>query len=681
MSKKKILFLGSVPMSLSELQMAPAIVGASVRRRGHDFRYQDINLKLFDYCGKDYNKYLDQTEFLQDKDSLDQTNDIIDRWQKSILKEIRDVDLLLVNVFSVFSHVPALRILRSCRDLYPDIKIIIGGIGSQKKILGGINRYNADWVRSLFPRADDEIFGRLCLQNHLIDDWQPDVGLDILEKWLPLNPIVKYDKEVDFDPYDIDRYQWVNNEKRIPMLGSHGCVRQCTFCDVIKHFPRYSFVEADVLTKSIVRAYQDTGVNRVQFMDSLVNGSMTNFLQLLKNLAQAREQGWLPENFSWSGTYICRPRGKILDEIHQYLKPSGVDNLVIGVETGSDRVRFQMEKKFTNDDLLYELEAFRRHGVKASALFFPSWPTETPEDFEDTLDLFSRLSRYAQDGTLENVSLGTSGFSLIDGTPIDRDKDQIGLSPGPISWLWTCASNPGLTFWESLRRRLLMAEWCEMLGIRLDSENTFRQMLAVNLKQYHEVIKDYSGPLPEMIDPTKYLPASIDHNLKMTVINQGLFDVVLGIKIGDQAISHVCGPGLTPVDFRFTRDMTTAEKLEIGFVFDQRHQVTWATYDSGDYYDANGVYLDDIWADHCDITYWGWNHAVDLEWVRETSLPEDYLQHQNLRCITPGMQLSINLPRYHSMHRHIISRRDPVAADTRSKLDDKLYSRLRRFLP
>lgn len=678
--KKKVLFLGSVPMSLTELQMAPAMIGAFVRKRGHDFSYRDINLDLFSGCGCDYSLYIDQTEFLQNKDSLGQSNEIIDAWQHSVIDRFDGVDILLINVFSVFSQVPALRLIALARQHALGIKIIMGGIGSHKKLLGGINEFNQGWAQDYFPRLDSDIFGQVCLDNGLVDDWQPTVAMDRLESWLPQRPMVNYHREFDFNDYRIDHYQWGTGGRRIPMLGSHGCVRQCSFCDVIKHFPRYSFIEADALTKSIVEAYEQTGVHRVQFMDSLVNGSMKNFLQLLKNLSQAREQGWLPQDFSWSGTYICRPPSNQLDEIHQYLAPSGADNLVIGVETGSDRVRYEMEKKFKNADLLDEMRAFRQHGIKASGLFFPSWPTETQADFQETLGLFDALAEYGQSGTLEGVQLGTTGFTLIDGTPIDRDKEKIGLVQGPLPWLWRCETNPSLTFWETLRRRLLMAEWCEMRGIRVDQENSYRRYLSFNLEQHRPIIQGYSGDLAAMIDVRQYLPSKIQHSLRMKVVNSGDRSARLRISTGHQQQEYVCGPGVCAVEFVFDREMAMAQELRLEFLFDQSHEIQWDTYDSGDYYDRRGLYLDDIWVDHSDITYWGWNHLVDQTWSSPVALPDDYLQHRNLRCVTAGMVLSVHMPQYQSLHKYLTDRRQPELAAERAAVTGRLESALGKFL-
>jgi len=680
MKKKKVVLFGSVPMSLSELQLAPALISAYVKGRGHVFSYHDINLKLFEYCDKNQTQYLSYTEFLQDYNRYHESDQIIDLWQKYIIDAARSAEIVLINVFSVFSQIPALRVINLCRTHAPGAKIIIGGIGSHKQILGGVNHFNHWWVDKNFSCQDSEIFGKICLDNKYIDDWQSTVELDSLDKWLPTHPIVSYKKTVDFVDYQLDQYQWQNNRKQIPMLGSHGCVRQCSFCDVIEHFPRYSFVEADALTKSIIETYQQTGISKIQFMDSLVNGSTKNFLNLLKNLAQAKQKKWLPDDFSWSGTYICRPHSTVLDEIHRYLPDSGVDNLIIGVETGSDRIRYEMEKKFLNKDLLYELSAFEKHNTKASALFFPSWPTETESDFSETLDLFEQLGRYAQTNTLQSVNLGTNGFSLIDGTPIDRDREKFGLEQGPRPWLWKCKTNPGLTFWETIRRRLLMAEWCEMYGIPLDRESVFRRYLAFNLAQYQDLILSYSGPLAASINVQQYLPTTTQHRLQLGMVNSHTDIAKITISIGSHSQTYNCVPGPNHFVFEFTRNLPAQETLCVSAEFLNNHQTQWAQFDSLDYYDQHGIYIDKVLLDHSDITYWGWNHSVTTTWEPNKLLPTDYVDHENKRCLTSGMTLCMEMAKYHSPHKHVLDCREPELIRERKFVDNQLRKRLTAFL-
>lgn len=679
-SKKRILMLGSLPMSLSELPMAPAVLASVVRKRGHEFKFIDINLRLYHMCDRDKYLYDHRTELLQSVDNFDVNDTVIQSWYHSIMDDVHNYDMILVNVFSVLSQSVALRLCRLIRQLNQTATILMGGIGSHKMLLGGINSYNIAWAQRSFSNLHSDIFGQILVDNGLVDGWQSTVGTDVIESWLPQRINRVKAETFDFDVFDTEAYEWTRGQKRIPMLGSHGCVRQCSFCDVIKHFPAYNFVEADQLTKDIIAACGHTNIYQIQFMDSLVNGSMSNFLSLLNNLAHARAQGWLSQDFSWSGTYICRQRSRQLDRIHEMLAPSGVDNLIIGVETGSDRIRFEMDKKFRNVDLMHELTAFRRNKIKASALFFPSWPTETEQDFQHTLQLFDQLAEFGQGGTLHSVSLGTTGFALIDGTPIDKDKHKIGLEQGPRPWLWHCTTNPDLTFWETVRRRLLMAEWCEMLGIQLDQENRFRRYLAFNLDQDYSAILEHAGQLPGMIDVHEYLPRELEHVMSMEVTNHGNAPVRMRVSADSENNWQSCDPGITKVNFAIKRHLQRKQCIKIDFEFFPEHRTQWATWNSGDYHDANGVYLDNIWIDSRDISYWGWNHLVEQHWHKKIQMPSDYTEHRNLRCVTAGMNFQIDVPAHRSLHQHLARRLDPESFRERDFVDQKVTNYLSKFL-
>jgi hypothetical protein len=664
--------LGSTPMSLKELPMAPAVIASVIRKKGYEFDFIDINLELFERCGKDHALYQEKIELLQDfSDPLDST---MDQWKQSIIGRVSECSYVLINVFSHYSQGAALRFAKALRQTQPKLNIIMGGIGSQKHITGADNEQTRTWINQAFDNTDSVIFGQLLLNNGLIDSWQSDTTVTELEK-IPTRGTISFEKipDIDFSSYQLNNYQWAEH-KTVPILGSHGCVRQCSFCDVIKHYPAYSFIEADQLSKQIVDVYQQTGISKFIFMDSLVNGSMKNFESLLSNLAHSQLQGWLPDDFSWSGTYICRTRSTQLDRIHKLLPQSGVDNLIIGVETGSDRIRFDMDKKFTNQDLLYELSAFKANNVKASLLFFPSWPTETVTDFNDTLTLFARLAEYAQQYTVEKVSLGSTGFGLLDGTPIYYKKESIGLEAGPISFLWTCRSNPDLNFWETVRRRLLMAQVCEHYGINLADENNFRRYLALNLNRYRNTILSYCGPLDKNIldttDLLKQLPNS--HCVKLAITNSGQYNVVATVQ--DQ--QFVCKPGVTEWEFNLIKQHDQQLVVEFRFEFDSNYRVDLARYDSGDYYSKSGLYINHVQVDHRDITLWGFNQITQQQHLKSVQLPADYVLHNNYRCVITDTILSWQVPENTGLQAWLLKHLQSVDYQERVVVDRRLHAEL-----
>ena len=676
-----VVMIGSLPMSLNELTMAPAIISSMVRKKGYNFKFIDINLELFKKCNRHFELYNKTTQILQEFNNID-NDEIIQLWNEETLKKISTCQYLIVSVFSHFSQSTAYRFIQQVRQHYPNIRIFVGGIGSQKRISNSTDGRIQHWISKEFKNTNSNIFGELLLINGIVDYWQSDQTASEIDKHLPTYINLQSTiPALDFSIYDLHSYQWIGGSMSIPMLGSYGCVRQCSFCDVLTHFPKYSFVEADELTKSIVDAYKQTGVSKIAFMDSLVNGSMRNFLSLLQNLKQSKENGWLPEDFSWSGTYICRSKSTVLDQIHELLPLSGVDTLVIGVESGSDRVRFEMKKKFTNQDLLYELTAFQQHHVRAGLLFFPAWPTETLNDFNETIKLFHNLSPFAQQGTVDTVSLGTSGFGLIDGTPIDQDKDKIGLTAGPAPFLWACSTNPDLNFWESLRRRFVMANTAENLGIQLSAENTFRNYLNFILAHHQKLIKEYSGLLtPEIlsqITKNNFNPIS---NLKMTVVNSGNDNIQVTLLHNSSIIyQSECSPGLTDLIWELKTDIHTKNIFTFRFKFSKNHKIHWQQYENNDYYNQYGVYLDNIYLDYRNITYWGWNQTVNQHLINPDQLPADYDKHINKRAVTQDTDLIWNINPGCSLQKSLLEAVNPEEYLQRKYIDQQLIKHLENF--
>lgn len=658
MKRLRVAMIGSVPMSLNEMQLAPAMLAAEVRNRGHHYVYEDINMMLYNLSRRNYEQYSTSIDLLQNLHNTD-LNPELELWFDNIVSWLETVDVLLVNVFSTASQGAAYKVVQRVRAAYPNIVILIGGIGSYYDWFNGVNDYNLPWLQQRFADLSSYNFAQTLVNNGLASDCQGDTSLDVLDRWLPRLPSVTQEI-VNFDSYNTDHYEWDYGIKRVPFVGSYGCVRRCSFCDVLKSFPKYSYIEADSLTKQIINTVNTTGVSHIQFMDSLVNGSMSNFLQMLKNLAQARETHLLPDDFGWSGTYICRAKSPRLDEIHQYLAKSGVDMLIIGVETGSDAIRYSMDKKFKNTDLLAELEFFRSQGIRTQLLFFPGWPTETPDDFAQTVELLKQLATYSYDRTIDSISFGGSGFLLLEGTPINDNRDEIRLEPGPTNYLWKCNTNPDLTFWESMRRRLVLGNYAKNHGITLYYEVEFLQFLLNRLTQDYElIVKHHGKPVADIMPES--LPVEKTHQLNLRFVSNNW----VNLYIGHQLIE------LEPGVQEFSCELTSQTKLV--FAFPKSHTPVFDRYESGEYYALNGVYIDLFQVDGRDITLNGFNQLAQV--TNSVELPDDYYEFQNQRAILGNSTVLLGSLDY-SLHESISRAQQPDYYQRIDQLMTKIKCRL-----
>lgn len=671
--------VGSVPLSVSEVTMAPAIIASLIKNRGHNFEFLDLNLELYDHMG-DKSKYHNAVENFNNWNFKIDDDDQIEDWFEQSIKTILKHDVCIINVFSVESQFIAYWIAKKLEN--SPISIFMGGVGSHKNLRGSATSGVIKWAKENFTDRSDFTFGKLLLNNKLINHWQSDVSTTALEKHVPDIGTTVKSVEFDFSIYDLDRYYW-DNEKSLPLLGSYGCVRQCEFCDVLKHFGKYQFVEADKLSKSIIHAYQTTGVSKFNFMDSLVNGSMSNFENLLKNLVHSKEQNWLPKDFSWSGTYIIRQPSILLDRIHNLLPLSGLDTLVIGVETGSDRVRFDMQKKFTNNDLISELESFYHHRVKAMLLFFTGWPTETETDFFETVQLFHKLRKYGQVGTIDSVAFSTHGFSLIDGTPIDNRKNEIGLEAGPLPNLWKCKTNPDLDLYQILRRRLIAVETAKYFGINIGNDTEYRRQALYRLQQQKDSILDYFGPLKDdkIMDVHPVL-STLDnkHKLLFEFSNSGTDPVEITLSDNCYKKTVTCYPGMTEVKWQFEKSYYDICNFSIRFKFVDQYTPVLDKYTGGDYYSRNGVYINKVQVDYNDITLNSFNNMTSTQLQKNIALPKDFYQNFNTRNIIHNTCLSWTIPAKKGIHSYLWEVDNCESAKEQEKIDKRITEILHSFV-
>lgn len=194
----------------------------------------------------------------------------------------------------------------------------------------------------------------------------------------------------------------------VVISGSRGCVRNCTFCDVASIWPNFRFIEGTKLADNMIDLYKQTNIDHIQFSDSLVNGSMKQFRSMVKRLAER------PEKITWSGQFIVRNEKAFTEEDFNNLLMSGCGGLTVGIESGSESVRYHMKKKFSNNDIDYYVKNIAERGIPLKLLLIVGYPTETEKDFQETLSLFARYKNYA-----ENIKISPHMMFIEKNTPID----------------------------------------------------------------------------------------------------------------------------------------------------------------------------------------------------------------------------------------------------------------------
>jgi len=343
------------------------------------------------------------------------------------------------------------------RDRLPGTIITVGGPGLRDNL--GAPTHN-----DIQQLVDQEIINHYVLDDgeyEFLKFLEDTFNLEVDDKFKSTeSPYMSNFEDHDFEFY-VSKPRWKDYPMFIPITGSRGCVRNCTFCEIPG---RWKFEQRDpeIIAKEIRKTLPLVqGLDyHFHFTDSLVNGSLPAFEKLLDLFLEIKKD--YPE-FNWGGQFIIRRANQSGDEYWKRIADTGGRFFNIGIETGSDRLRTEMKKNFTNEDLYHSVEMMEKYGVNCIFLMFTGMPTETEEDFQNTLKLLTDLQQY-KDKVITEIELGYL-TTIAPNTPLYRlgqQDPQMIITKDPV--IWYNKNNPDLTFRERINRRIRFEEHARQCG-------------------------------------------------------------------------------------------------------------------------------------------------------------------------------------------------------------------------
>lgn len=176
------------------------------------------------------------------------------------------------------------------------------------------------------------------------------------------------------------------NPSVIPLVSSFGCTRHCSFCAEKVIHPQYAEVPLDDVLFMIKDA--------LQFAPQLINFFDANFLlhtgRTMELFAQCRQNGLFFEA-------ICSSRVdsvlQMENAILQHIRQQGIVSIFFGVESGSPKILKLINKQITPEMVISLNLKLRDLGIKPHYSFMAGFPTETKDDFDQTLGLIDRLKK------------------------------------------------------------------------------------------------------------------------------------------------------------------------------------------------------------------------------------------------------------------------------------------------
>jgi radical SAM superfamily enzyme YgiQ (UPF0313 family) len=343
-----------------------------------------------------------------------------------------------LSVFTYNCQVSARYLSMFIKKLDPTVKIILGGNGLIDN-LAGPARFADSMVASqlvdFYIRGDAE----KVLYDYLVTEQMNLIGINT-QQWDGLtNEDLMALPMPDYDDYDMDQY----SNKAVSILGSRGCVRRCSFCDIHAHWTKFSYRTGQHIFDEMTSLSKKYNIYHFMFQDSLINGNLKEYRELMRLIAEYNNSAEEKKKFIWSSFWILRPKDTFTEEDWRLTAEGGGLRLLVGIETFNDLARFHLGKKFTNEDIEFGLQMAKKYNIRLTLLFLIGYVTESEKDIDDAVTWWENHTEYRD---VIDVNLG-SPLGILHQTPLQRDFDKLKLvkvGPHDQDWINPATDNTPL---------------------------------------------------------------------------------------------------------------------------------------------------------------------------------------------------------------------------------------------
>jgi radical SAM superfamily enzyme YgiQ (UPF0313 family) len=186
-----------------------------------------------------------------------------------------------------------------------------------------------------------------------------------------------------------------------------GCIRNCKYCTLPRCFGHSRYRAFDSVKPVLEELIGKTGAAQIGLVTPEA-GDYKDIDQLLDFLAE-KEMG-----VSFASLRLDRLTAKMISALTR----GGRHSITVAPETGSDELRHECGKKFTNKLIIEKLMLAKSMGIDQVKLYFMiGLPGETDADVKAAADLCGNIIKE----TSQNLILSVNPFVPKPGTPWERE--------------------------------------------------------------------------------------------------------------------------------------------------------------------------------------------------------------------------------------------------------------------
>jgi len=364
----------------------------SVLKHNNDIKLFDTTFYPKEFKSVELRKWREKTlEYkpLEEDPYQFNTTDMFEDFKK--LYEEFNPDLIMVSVTSL-DYELGLNILKDVKNT----PVLMGGIHAIVAPEDLIQHPKVDYVfRGEAEEIIEELVKKIINKESLKDFkglWYKKDGkiyrndglviVDDLEK-LPMPDWSYFDKRHFRRPFKGKIYQFGTFEL------ARGCPYHCTYC--INHI-----VQKEVGKKNQYREKSvNKCINEIKILAKKYDLQMMkfwdeNFLGFKKNTNEFLER--YKEEIKLPFMIQTRPEG-VSEETAKLLKEAKCVNLSVGVESGSERIRKDVLKRYqSNEQIIKGFQNCNKYGLRTTAFIIMGLPTETRENIFESIELMRKCN-------------------------------------------------------------------------------------------------------------------------------------------------------------------------------------------------------------------------------------------------------------------------------------------------
>ena len=207
-----------------------------------------------------------------------------------------------------------------------------------------------------------------------------------------------------------------NLKKCVNIRSSISCPYSCKFCGFHLRGGKFQKLEAFTLKKELDCLFSNKNVKYLNFIDDLFDIPIKTLKDILKMMINRNY------NYKW----LCMLRCSSLDEESvKLLKDAGCIMVFLGLESGSDKMLLNMNKKANVCQFSKGINLLKKYDVLVHGNFITGFPGENDQTVKETINFIRSCG----------IDFYRSQLWYYDHiTPIHKDKDLYNLKGSSFEW-------------------------------------------------------------------------------------------------------------------------------------------------------------------------------------------------------------------------------------------------------